>query len=372
MTISDIKSNTYSILNKWKDCSDFIQTVKNKKPLFVLVIGATATSLIPGISAAGRNTEELKLTPALDAEYLVLIQEKFNKKIPVSPSGIPSPVILTKAVLKLLGIDIVVIDAGAYIKPECEHISLNMGPGECISTGNSLGPIKTKFLLQKGEKFSQNLKSKYDYVIVGECIPGGTTTGLSLLASLGIDAFDLTSSSSPEGNHFIKNFTVKEALMNHVSKFSDIKNNPVKALEYFGDPVQAFITGFLKGTQKENLPVLLAGGSQMIAIYYLTKLMLEHSLYETVIGSTSWVANDKNAKVKRLCELTDAPFMFSNVSFSSSQFDGLKAYEEGHIKEGVGAGGMMIAANLYKNFSLDEIFNAIETEYQSVKDRTHA
>ena len=43
----------------------------------------------------------------------------------------------------------------------------------------------------------------------------------------------------------------------------------------------------------------------------------------------------------------------SNVSFQYSEYAGLKAYDEGHVKEGVGAGGLMLAANFYKDIELD-------------------
>ena len=368
----DTKTKSYSFITKWKECQNFVNKVKGKKPLFILVIGSTETALIPGISAAGQNIEQLKYTPALDADFLVLKKEvgtsrdlSLHQKLPVSPDGIPSPVILSKAIIELLDLEVKVIDVGSFVKPFGKHISLNMGPGKCISTGNALGPIKTNFLFQKGEKLALNL-SEYPYVVVGECVPGGTTTALSVLCSLGINAFDFVSSSFPEGNNLWKNQTVKDALLANLDLFSQIKKSPLKAVEFFGDPMQAFICGFLKGALKTNLPVMLAGGSQMIAIYYLTKTILDCDPYETVVGTTSWITNDKNAKTKKLAELCSAPVISSNVDFKESKTEGLYAYELGHIKEGVGAGGLMVAADLYKNISMEEIVKEIEKVYSQV------
>lgn len=357
---------TFSFITKRKECQYFINQIKGKKPLFLLIAGSTETSLIPGLSAAGKNLEQLKLTPALDADFLVLKKEEFknsNKTVPVSPKGIPSPVILSKAMVELLNLETNVVDVGAFVKPFVKHISLNMGQAKCISTGAALGPIKTDFLFQKGEKLALNL-SNHPYVVIGECIPGGTTTALSVLCSLGLNAFDLVSSSFPEGNNLWKNQTVKDALLNHAKSFAHIKKNPLKACEFFGDPMQPFVAGFIKGAEKVNLPIILAGGSQMLAVYYLTKMILGRDPHDTIVSSTSWVTNDKNARTKRLAEMTSAPLISSNTSFKDSKYEGLLAYENGHIKEGVGAGGLMTVAELYKDISQEQIISEIEKVYE--------
>ena len=363
----DTRVKPFSFITKFKECQSFINKVKSKKPLFLLIIGSTETALIPGISAAGQNIEKLKLTPALDADFLVLKKEEFNEKLPVSPNGMPSPAILSKAMVDCLGLDVTIVDVGSFIKPKCNHIGLNMGPAQCLTTGNALGPIKTNFLFQKGEKLVTNL-SNYPYIIVGECVPGGTTTALSVLCSLGINAFDLVSSSFPEGNNFWKNQTVKDALLAHADLFSFINKNPLRAVEYFGDPMQVFACGLIKGAQKVNLPIMLAGGSQMLAVYHLAKRILEYDPHDTVVATTSWITNDKNAKTKKLAELCSAPLISSNVNFNESGFSGLNAYENGHIKEGVGAGGLMVTANLYKDMEQKEIVSEIEKIYASTSN----
>lgn len=360
---------TYNIVNRWKECKEFVKRVEGEKPLFILVIGSTETALIPGLSAAGKNIEALKKTPSLDADFLKFPIEKYKKDIPVSPNGIPSPVIISKAIIELLGLEVLIIDTGAFLKPECDYINLSMGSSKCISTGNALGPVKTNFLLQKGEKLANKL-SNYPYFVIGECIPGGTTTALSLLCALGINAFNLISSSFPEGNHMLKNHTVQDALMKHHNLFSKIRKDPIKACEFFGDTVQPFICGFIKGAQKLEKPILLAGGSQMVAIHYLTKLILEYDPHYTIVGTTSWIAADKNANIKKLAALTEVPILSSNLNFKNSGLDGLKAYEDGHIKEGVGAGGLMITSDIYKNCTEDILIAEIEKMYIKAIDST--
>jgi len=356
---------TFSYITKRKECQSFTGLTKGKKPLFLLVIGSTETALIPGLSAAGKNIEQLKLTPALDADFLVLKKEEFKNNIPISPNGIPSPAIISKAVTEMLELDVNIVDVGAFVKPFVKHISLNMGQAKCISTGAALGPIKTDFLFQKGEKLGNSL-TDYPYVIVGECVPGGTTTALSVLCALGLNAFDLVSSSFPEGNHFWKNQIVKDALLENAKAFPQIKKNPLKACEFFGDPMQPFLAGFIKGAEKANIPIMLAGGSQMLAVYYLAKLLMGRDPNDTVVCTTSWVTNDKNARTKKLAEMINAPLISSLINFKNSKHEGLLAYENGHIKEGVGAGALMVVAELYKDSTQEEILNNIETVYSNI------
>lgn len=359
-------SKAYSFINKWNNCQNFVNKVKGKKPLFILVIGSTETALIPGISAAGKNIIEMKNTPALDAEFITA-KDNSTKAFPVSPEGIPSPVILSKALVDYLGVEVFIIDVGAFVKPTCNHLDLNMGPASCLTQGEALGKVKINFLLQKGEKLASNI-DRHPYYIIGECIPGGTTTALSVLCALGINAFNLINSSVPEGNSFLKNQTVKETLLEHAHLFSEIKQNSLKAVEYFGDPVQAFICGFIKGLQKFNTPLMLAGGSQMLAIYYLSKLILERHPLDTVVATTSWIANDNKANFKKLAELTDTPAVASTVNFALSEISGLQAYEAGHIKEGVGLGGLLTTANLYKDLNKEQIIDIIEKSYKSFEN----
>jgi NaMN:DMB phosphoribosyltransferase len=43
-------------------------------------------------------------------------------------------------------------------------------------------------------------------------------------------------------------------------------------------------------------------------------------------------------------EIGEVPVLAADLDFGTSRFDGLKAYEKGIVKEGVGAGGASIAA----------------------------
>jgi NaMN:DMB phosphoribosyltransferase len=45
---------------------------------------------------------------------------------------------------------------------------------------------------------------------------------------------------------------------------------------------------------------------------------------------------------------------------SYSQYPQLQVYEQGFVKEGVGAGGLAIAASLYRDWGQVELLNSIE------------
>ena len=68
--------------------------------LFLLVISGTDTINHQGISAAGASHEMLPYTAALDAEFIYHGYTKTLDKLPVSPNGIVSPALISKALAK--------------------------------------------------------------------------------------------------------------------------------------------------------------------------------------------------------------------------------------------------------------------------------
>ncbi|MFM6897960.1 MAG: TIGR00303 family protein, partial [Microcystis panniformis] len=54
------------------------------------------------------------------------------------------------------------------------------------------------------------------------------------------------------------------------------------------------------------------------------------------------------------------PLLATQLNFSASKYPVLQAYEQGFVKEGVGAGGSAIAASLYQNWTNQDLVKAIE------------
>ena len=94
-----------------------------------------------------------------------------------------------------------------------------------------------------------------------------------------------------------------------------------------------------------NIPVLMAGGTQMCGVLAVVKALDPNVLCNVAIGTTKWVVNDTSADIRGIAaQITNVPILAADLDFGSSKFEGLKAYEQGVVKEGVGAGGAAIAA----------------------------
>jgi NaMN:DMB phosphoribosyltransferase len=113
--------------------------------------------------------------------------------------------------------------------------------------------------------------------------------------------------------------------------------------------------------------VLLAGGTQMLAVHALLQAIARGSrhpldLDRIVVGTTRWVAEDPGGDTVGLAELVgEIPLLASRLNFSRSKFPALRAYERGFVKEGVGAGGCALISSLYANWTNERLVRAIES-----------
>jgi uncharacterized protein (TIGR00303 family) len=320
----------------------FIEKIKGRNPLFVCVVGSTETAKIPGLSAAGKHPELTDYTPAADVELLLLGSCKCIKGVPVTPEGIPTPALVTMSALNLADIPLLVVSGGVKIKPHVPYLDLGGKPGGDIRTGKAVENAEE--ILFRAKIAGENLSKVADYLVVGESIPGGTTTALGVLLAMGIDAKGKVSSSMPNNPHELKIKTVEEGLKAAKVEFGALAGNPLKAVSCVGDPMIPAFAGLVLGAA-HKLPVLMAGGTQMGAVLAVVKALNPHVLNNVAIGTTRWVIADKNADLKGIiAQIADIPILAADLDFSRSRFWGLKAYEAGVVKEGVGAGGSAIAA----------------------------
>jgi NaMN:DMB phosphoribosyltransferase len=115
-----------------------------------------------------------------------------------------------------------------------------------------------------------------------------------------------------------------------------------------------------------SLGVLLAGGTQMLAVYALAQALSQHlglgvHWDNIVVGTTRWVAEDPSADTVGLARLlADVPLLATELNFTDSRYPQLQLYERGFVKEGVGAGGSAIAASLYQGWTNQKLLTAIE------------
>jgi uncharacterized protein (TIGR00303 family) len=338
-------------------------------PIFLCVISYTGTSEIPGITVAGANPELVKYTSAADSEFLYYGRCKCISRVPATPDGKPTPAIITRTALRLTNIPFLVVDAGARIKPSIPYISFNIDSGNNIKSLPAMSIVDVKRAFDYGVVLGDQISKNSDLIVIGESIPGGTTTALAVLLALGVDAKFKVSSSMPENPHNLKNSIVSESMIRSGINFGELRDDPFGAITLFGDPVMPSIAGIVTGVTGSNGRVMLAGGTQMAAIVALLKA-LRVSTDNICIGTTSYVAEDRSSKLIELVNSIsgDIPIYSSDLHMIESIKPGLQAFAKGFVKEGVGAGGISITSMLKSNDNINgkDLLRAIEQEYEKV------
>ena len=320
----------------------FLTRITGKNPLFVCTLGTTETGKISGISAAGANPEITDYTPPADIELLLLGKCKCINGVPVTPDGIPTPALVTMSALKLANISTLPVNAGLRILPHVPFLELGAKPGKDIRTGKAVENAEE--VLQRAKLAGEILSSTADYLVIGESIPGGTTTALGVLLAMGINAQGKVSSSMPGNPHDLKIKTVEEGLRALKLGFGALADDPLKAVSCVGDPMMPAFAGLVLGAA-QKVPVLMAGGTQMSAVLAVINALNPKVLGNVAIGTTRWIMNDHTSDLKGIVsQIADIPILAANLDFGKSRFSGLKAYEAGVVKEGVGVGGATIAA----------------------------
>jgi len=342
----------------------FLEELRGKKPLFICTIGTTETAKIPGISAAGKYPELTDYTPPADAELLLLGRCKCIPGVPVTPEGIPTPALITMSALKLADIPVLVASGGLKVKPHIPFLDLGGKPGKDIRTGKAVENVEE--VIKRARIAGENLAKMADYLVIGESIPGGTTTALGALLAMGIDARGKVSSSMSGNPHELKIRTVEAGLNASGEKFGSLAGDPIKAISCVGDPMIPAFAGMVLGAAF-RVPVLMAGGTQMGAIVAVLKALNQNVLDNIAIGTTRWIIEDKTSDLKGIIsQIADVPVLAADLDFNQSRFEGLKAYEEGVVKEGVGAGGAAIAAMTKSEGSItkETLLKEIERNYE--------
>ena len=111
---------------------------------------------------------------------------------------------------------------------------------------------------------------------------------------------------------------------------------------------------------------MLAGGTQMTAVIAVIRAM-NRSLENISIGTTRYVAEDPSSDMRGIVSeiCSDFPVYAADLHFEDSRRLGLRAFTDGFVKDGAGAGGTSILAMLKSSGSLtgDTILRSVETEY---------
>ena len=336
---------------------EFIRHTEQRKFAFSLVISYTATSEIPGITIAGEHPDLIKYTGPADAEFIHYGHCKSISVIPMTPDGKPTPALLTKTALEAASIPSVVINAGSNILPKLPFIDMGLEYGKNIAKEPALSQEEVRKAVEYGRIIGRFLGASTDCLVVGESVPGGTTTALGVLVGFSVNA--LVSSSMPENPIDLKARIVKEGLKRLDSK------DPFDVVAQLGDPMIPTIAGILS-TASEVSKVILAGGTQMAAVLCFAK-KLGFDGKNTAVGTTSYIIEDKSANFLEIIDqVLDVPILVAKLKLGQSEISGLRSYSEGFVKEGAGAGGASIACMLKTGINSEKLLSLTEKEYRRI------
>ena len=243
------------------------------------------------------------------------------------------------------------------VRPSLCYFDADIIPGKNISESPAMSLEQVKSAINYGKQLGKIKSQNTDCLVVGECVPGGTTTALAVLRASGLEC---NVRSSMQNNPLdLKNKIVSDALKRKESDdILDIVAN-------FGDPMMPVCAGMLS-TASENCNVILAGGTQMLAVLQLAK-SIGYKIENSAIGCTSYIVDDSQAKfLETVQQIDNIAGLSCDPCLHNSQHFGLRSYADGFVKEGAGAGGAIIASLLKTENSIEKLFSQFEKEYKRI------
>ncbi len=361
------ESNNKKELNR----IDILKKNINNFKIF-LVIAGTNTSQIPGISAAGINPKSRRKTALADAEFLLKGASKdYKYKLPRLNAGV-TPALISHVCSKLINVYPIIVPLGIGVEPYFKHLVVedkDLGPSNCLSTGKSMPKERVLNLYERGLAIGKSSKQP---ILISESVPGGTTTAQAVMEAFGLRVSNLVGSSLFKAPRDLRRKVVQKGLLSANLKADFDSFDVVAAV---GDPFQAFSMGLLLGARLANQPVILSGGSQMLAVILLVLEFLnaenkDEFIEDVFIATTGWLVKDNS--LNKLLNLINEKFdvkllgLASPLNFQSSIYKELKDYEIGHVKEGVGAGGISLLAFL-NGFKNEQIVSLCQQNLEMMK-----
>jgi uncharacterized protein (TIGR00303 family) len=314
------------------------------------------------------------MTPTADAEVLVLGLVKSASEVATSPAGVVAPVVVTRACVQLMHWSVDVVNCGVFVPPALDCLEAGSAVANCVSSGKALSISDVESLFEKGVVFGEKVSRQTDYLVVAECVPGGTTTAAAVLKACGHDLEQLLPGSALQVDYDLRRRLISSGLAGTEYDAKQMYRNPLLAIAAVGDPMQPFAAGLVLSASA-RIPVILAGGGQMVAVY-----MLARALGKSVIGSgigdwqrscaavitTKWVINDRRANLRQVSKILAVPLAYSAPNFNLLRHEGLRNYERGHVKEGVGAGAAMALSYLNGRYEEKQILSAIDDAFVEI------
>lgn len=335
----------------------FIRGLEGGRFLFSFVMSYTRTCEIPGITIAGSSPETMKFTPPADAEFIRCGRCESVDAVPVTPDGKPTPALLTRVALNSADIQCLAISAGSAVSPKIPFVQTSLPPGGNIAQESGMSISDLMNAVRYGRLIGETLAPLVDCLVIGESIPGGTTTAQAVMRGLDINA--RSSSSMPENPVSLKN-RVTDAALARLKPGDDLG----KVAE-LTDPMIPFVAGMLSSASKA-CKVMLAGGTQMAAVLAVANL-IGFDTGRVAVGTTRYIVEDTYANLlEAVDETANLPILVADPGMEDSSVEGLRAFSHGFAKEGAGAGGCIIAAALKTGDSPAALRGAVEREYARI------
>ena len=303
---------------------------------FVLVAGTTKTARIDGISAAGADSDLVAHTPSADAELIEYGHLVRAPSLPVSPTGCPTPAAVTRAVRERVGFETLVVDGGLAEPTGAPTVGVGATPGRDIRETDPVPTAPGAWVAARD--LGRALPD--DELVIGETIPGGTTTALGVFRALGRGGEEAAgvpvSSSLPANPLDLKREVVDAAFEASDLAPGDAAYRPELAVRFLGDPVLATVAGLTAGALESGTEVTLGGGTQMLAVAALVR---HAGVAATLsVATTTYVAAD--AGLDAAAAALDCDLVVTDPGFDGRD-DPLARYAAGEAKEGAGMGGAL-------------------------------
>jgi uncharacterized protein (TIGR00303 family) len=247
--------------------------------------------------------------------------------------------------MEMTGLCPLFINAGLVHAPTIPCLDVYGTPGQDPRFGDAVADASGLF--RKGQSLGKFLGGISDLLVIGECVPGGTTTALCVLRGLGYDA--RVSSSYIENPLHMKE-DVWRIVETRIK--ADGGTTPLDIVRIGGDPMIGLAAGMVSSYPGV---AILAGGTQMLAVAAVTKALLG---MVPKVATTCYVRDDPSANFQELAEAIGCSVYYVNPGFGDLGHSGLARYCIGEVKEGMGAGGAMLLAHLM-GYSPDAIRGGI-------------
>jgi len=307
--------------------------IRPRHPMMAVVLGNTVLSTVPGISGAGPTPEKTLLTPILDAELITNGAITSMPARPNTPTGCPTPASITRSMMEMTGLSPIFINAGLAHTPTVPCLDVYGRPGGDPRRDDAVPDAA--LLFERGETIGRLLSHYSDLLMLGECVPGGTTTALCVLRALGYDAS--VSSAFPKNPIDLKEAVCRQVLARIQETGAE---EPMDILRAAGDPMMPVAAGVASTYSGE---VIFAGGTQMLAVAAIMKAL---GIRVPPLATTVYVRDDPSAGFGRSVAEVGTTAYYVDPNFGKIGHPGLARYCIGEVKEGTGAGGALMLAYL--------------------------